>query len=116
MLTQIKPWGQYTILGSGDGYQIKLIVINPNSRLSLQKHKFRAERWYILEGTPIVTIKGREFPVSPGSAVNIPIGGVHRIGANNETVKFIEIQTGTYFGEDDIERLEDDYERNECEK
>lgn len=111
MLTEIRPWGQYTILGSGDGYQIKLIVINPNSRLSLQKHKHRAERWYILEGTPMVTIKGREFPLSAGSAVNIPIGGIHRIGATDETVRFIEIQTGTYFGEDDIERFEDDFGR-----
>ena len=111
MIREIRPWGSYVVLASGDGFQVKVITIDPNKRLSLQKHKYRVEKWYILEGEAIVTIKGRTFPLSPGSAVNIPYEAVHRIGAGEKAVRFVEIQAGTYFGEDDIERLEDDFGR-----
>ena len=111
MVRDVRPWGEYVVIANGDGYQVKIITINPNSRLSLQTHKYRAETWFILDGTANITIGDDIFFGHAGESFYIPVGVVHRIGSSNQTVRFVEVQTGTYFGEDDIERLSDDFGR-----
>ncbi len=111
MSRDVRPWGEYVVIDSGDGYQVKMITINPNSRLSLQRHKHRAETWFIIDGTANITIGDVSFFGHAGQIFYIPVGLNHRIGASNQTVRFVEVQSGTYFGEDDIERLEDDFGR-----
>ena len=106
-----RPWGHYIVLSNGEGFQTKLITIKPNCQLSLQKHKKRSETWYILEGSPTITIGDTITSGNVGDRFYIPADTIHRIGAKDEAVKFVELQTGTYFGEDDIERLEDDFGR-----
>ena len=107
-----RPWGFYTVLADELDYKVKQIVVYPGQRLSLQKHQKRAEHWFVLSGEGIVTLDGQRLNKKHGESVNIPRGSTHRI-ENSGTVdlSFIEIQTGTYFGENDIERLEDDYGR-----
>ena len=111
--TDHRPWGFYTVLADETDYKVKRIVVYPGQRLSLQKHQKRAEHWYVVSGEGIVTLDGQRLNKKGGESVNIPCGPVHRI-ENPGTVdlSFIEIQTGDYFGEDDIERLEDDYGRS----
>ena len=111
--TDHRPWGCYTVLTDEPDYKVKRIVVYPGQRLSLQKHQKRAEHWYVVSGEGIVTLDGQRLNKKIGESVNIPCGSAHRI-ENPCTVdlSFIEIQTGDYFGEDDIERLADDYGRN----
>ena len=110
--TDHRPWGYYTVLADEPDHKVKRIVVYPGKRLSLQKHQKRSEHWFVLSGQGIVTLDGERLNKKGGESVNIPCGSLHRI-ENNGTVdlKFIEVQTGEYFGEDDIERLEDDYGR-----
>lgn len=110
-MSEERPWGSYVVIGYGDSFKVKLITINPRSRLSLQKHQHRAEHWYIVDGKGTVTLNGVRTFVSAGDQIYVPVGAIHRIEAHAEPVRFVELQTGTYFGEDDIERLEDDYGR-----
>ncbi len=108
-----RPWGEYKILTRGEGYQIKEIVVLPGKRLSYQSHQRRAEHWLIIEGKAEVTIDGNLFPLSLNQNIDIQIGQKHRIAnTGNSNLRFIEIQTGDYFGEDDIIRFEDDFGRN----
>jgi len=110
--TDRRPWGYYTVLADETDHKVKRICVYPGARLSLQRHRRRAEHWYLLSGEAIVTIDGREIPLARGGAVEIPCGAAHRIrNAGKTEVAFIEVQTGEYFGEDDIERLADDYGR-----
>lgn len=91
---------------------MKCIWVSPGKRLSYQRHKFRAEHWFIVAGSAEITIDGVKKRVSAGESVDFGIGVAHRIANVGETdVIFVEVQTGTYFGEDDIERLEDDFGR-----
>jgi mannose-6-phosphate isomerase len=84
----------------------------PGKRLSYQKHSQRAEHWFIVEGTAKVTLNDEEIAVRAGEAIDIPIGAAHRIeNPGDENLVFIEVQRGTYLGEDDIERLQDDFGR-----
>ena len=84
----------------------------PGKRLSLQRHRRRSEHWHLIRGEGLVTINGREIMLKPGDSIDIPRGAAHRIqNPGNEIMAFIEVQQGDYFGEDDIERLEDDYGR-----
>lgn len=106
-----RPWGYYNIIDSKTNYQVKYIHVNPNSRLSYQKHKYRSEHWFIVSGIPLITIDGESKRFYPGDSIDIPSGVLHRITAETYPVEFIEVQTGSYFGEDDIERIEDDYSR-----
>ena len=107
-----RPWGYYVVLADEDDHKVKRIVVKPGKRLSLQRHQKRAEHWYIILGSAIVTLDGFKINLKSGQAVDIPRGAVHRIeNTGTEDVTFIEIQTGDYFGEDDIERLEDDFGR-----
>ena len=107
-----RPWGFYQVLADEDTFKSKRIIVFPQKRLSLQRHQRRDEHWYILEGHANVTLDDKILELSPGESVNIPKGSRHRIkNTGSEDVVFIEVQTGDYFGEDDIERLEDDFGR-----
>jgi len=107
-----RPWGSYTVLDDSAGHKVKRIVVLPGKRLSYQWHARRAEHWFVIEGKGVVCLDGKDIPVSAGGAVDIPTRAPHRV-ENNGTgdLVFIEVQTGDYFGEDDIVRLEDDFGR-----
>lgn len=108
-----RPWGSYTVLDEGPDFKVKRIEVLPQKRLSYQKHARRSEHWFIVRGTAKVTLNGVEKLVESGEAVDIPAGTAHRV-ENPEIsadLVFIETQTGDYFGEDDIVRLEDDFGR-----
>lgn len=107
-----RPWGNYERLDMGEGYQVKRIVVKPGGVLSLQKHRHRTEHWVVVSGQAEVTIDGVVRTLMPGRSIHVPRGAVHRL-ANRETepVILIEVQTGSYLGEDDIIRLEDAYNR-----
>jgi len=107
-----RPWGSYTVLADESNHKVKRIEVTPGHRLSYQRHQQRSEHWLILSGAPVVTLEGEDRTLLAGDAVDIPTGAAHRISnPGAETVVFVEVQRGTYFGEDDIERLEDDYGR-----
>ncbi|MCK4762630.1 MAG: phosphomannose isomerase type II C-terminal cupin domain [Candidatus Aminicenantes bacterium] len=107
-----RPWGSFEILHEEDYLKIKKIIVKPGNRLSLQSHKKRSENWVVTRGSAVVTLDEEEIPRSANQAVFIPAGAKHRIAnVGEEDVVFIEVQTGTYFGEDDIVRYEDDYRR-----
>ncbi|VAX37828.1 Mannose-1-phosphate guanylyltransferase (GDP) [hydrothermal vent metagenome] len=107
-----RPWGEYKVLLNGEDHKVKEITVKPGQRLSLQRHQKREEHWFIHKGEALVTINGVEHKLSVGQYIDIPRQCVHRIANLGDTpLVFIEIQTGDYFGEDDIERLEDDYLR-----
>lgn len=110
--TENRPWGNFTILDVGNGYKVKRIEVFPGKRLSYQKHARRAEHWFIVSGTAKVTLGGNELSVPSGQSIDITIGAAHRVeNPGNSELVFIETQTGDYFGEDDIVRLEDDFGR-----
>ena len=107
-----RPWGKYEVLQESATHKVKCIWVNPGKRLSYQRHKFRAEHWFIVTGTGEVTIDGTVTSFKPGDTIEFGIGVLHRISnTGKEDVVFVEVQTGTYFGEDDIERVEDDFGR-----
>jgi len=100
------------VLDEGHTYKVKRIEVFPGKRLSYQKHAQRSEHWMVVQGMARVTLDGREIALSPGDAVDIPVGAAHRVeNPGSEMLVFIEIQRGSYFGEDDIVRLEDDFGR-----
>jgi len=109
-----RPWGNYTVIDSvKDDHKVKRIVVHPGKRLSYQTHQFRAEHWYVVSGVATVVLDGVTRDVHPGESVDIAIGAAHRCeNHGEEPVVFIEVQHGTYFGEDDIVRLEDDFGRS----
>lgn len=107
-----RPWGFYEVLGDRPDHKVKRITVLPGKRLSLQRHRRRSEHWHVVSGEAFVTVDGQEVPLRPGDSVNICCGAMHRIrNAAAAPVVFIEVQRGDYFGEDDIERFEDDYGR-----
>ena len=108
-----RPWGSYTILDEAKNFKVKRIEVLPEKRLSYQRHERRAEHWFVVQGTAKVTLNGTEILVKTGESVDIAIGTAHRVENPHSTEKlvFIETQTGSYFGEDDIERLDDDFGR-----
>jgi glycosyltransferase involved in cell wall biosynthesis/quercetin dioxygenase-like cupin family protein len=107
-----RPWGYYQVLSDLPDHKVKRIVVFPGKRLSLQRHTRRAEHWTVLNGNPLVTRDVEDIPLKPGDSIDIPRGAMHRISnPGRETVVFIEVQMGDYFGEDDIERFEDDFRR-----
>ena len=111
---EVRPWGTWQVLDSGDGWKVKRIEVRPGHRLSYQTHEFRAEHWVVVAGVATCTIDGRSVIARPGEFVAVPIGAAHRIAnAHDEELVIIEVQRGSYTGEDDICRLEDDYGRNE---
>lgn len=107
-----RPWGHYEVLSDEGDHKVKRIVVDPGKRLSLQRHINRSEHWYLLRGEAVVTIDREDSQLKSGQSVDIPRGTLHRLkNAGKETVVFIEVQTGEYLGEDDIERVEDDFGR-----
>jgi mannose-6-phosphate isomerase len=113
METDHRPWGYYTVLADEPDHKVKRIVVYPGKRLSLQRHRRRAEHWYLLAGEATVTLDGRETVLRSGEYIDIPRTAAHRLSnAGPAQAVFIEVQTGEYFGEDDIERLADDYGRS----
>lgn len=108
-----RPWGSYTVLDDAAAdHKVKRIVVTPGKRLSYQRHSHRSEHWFVVSGQGLVTIEGNRQPVGPGNAVDVPLGAAHRIECVGDAdLVFIEVQRGDYFGEDDIERLADDYGR-----
>ena len=107
-----RPWGCYESIDMGERFQVKRIVVTPGGVLSLQKHRHRAEHWIVVRGTAEVTIGEKVRAVHENESVYIPIGSVHRLANKGKiSLELIEVQTGSYFGEDDIERLDDVYKR-----
>ena len=107
-----RPWGSYQSVDNGERHQVKRIIVKPGSRLSLQKHHHRAEHWIVVRGTARVTIDETLKTVHENESVYIPMGAVHRLENPGKIVlELIEVQTGSYLGEDDIIRIEDDYRR-----
>jgi len=107
-----RPWGRYEVLQEGATYKVKSIHVNPGKRLSYQRHQKRSEHWYVTDGSGEVTLDGKVQVVSQGSIIEIPQGMLHRISnTGSSELILIEVQTGSYFGEDDIERVEDDFGR-----
>ncbi len=109
----LRPWGYYDSIDVDDGFQVKRILVNPGAKLSLQKHQHRAEHWVVVKGIATITRGDDVFVLKENQSTYIPKGEVHRLENTEETdLEIIEIQTGDYLGEDDIIRLEDDYQRN----
>jgi mannose-1-phosphate guanylyltransferase len=108
-----RPWGYYDLVDSGEGFQVKRIVVNSGAKLSLQKHKYRAEHWVVVKGVALVTCGDKIFELVENQSTYIPQGSLHRLENHQDIpLEIIEIQTGSYLGEDDIIRFEDDYQRN----
>lgn len=107
-----RPWGHYQTVDIGERFQVKHIGVKPGEKLSLQKHHHRAEHWVVVEGTALVTRGDEELMLRENESVYIPLGTVHRLeNPGKIELKIIEVQSGTYLGEDDIVRLEDTYGR-----
>jgi mannose-6-phosphate isomerase len=107
-----RPWGTFTVLDEGENYKVKRIEVLSGKRLSYQRHARRAEHWFVVQGVAKVTLDGEDVIVRVGEDVDIEIGTAHRVeNEGEETLIFIEVQRGDYLGEDDIERLQDDYGR-----
>lgn len=112
MEMDIRPWGKYEVLLDTPIYKVKRITVKPGGRLSYQYHNHRSEVWIIVSGVALYTIDGVSQEAKYGQAIKIKQQAHHRVqNEGDEPLVFIEIQTGTYFGEDDIVRLEDDYDR-----
>lgn len=108
-----RPWGSFQAMDSGERYQVKHITVKPGGRLSLQRHHHRAEHWVVVSGTAQVTVNEKTFLVSENQSTYIPIGVPHRLeNLGKIPLELIEVQSGSYLGEDDIERLDDVYARH----
>ena len=108
METGNRPWGYYQVLSDTNETKVKRIIsVNPGERLSYQYHHKRREQWTVTYGTLTVVLDGEEIEVETGESIHIPLGAKHRAWNKTETylVRFIEVQTGTYFGEDDISKI-----------
>jgi mannose-1-phosphate guanylyltransferase/mannose-6-phosphate isomerase len=108
-----RPWGSYEGLDTGEGFQVKHIIVNPGAKLSLQMHHKRAEHWVVVSGLAQVTCDDKVFPLKQNESTFIPLGSRHRLeNVGSEPLHLIEVQSGSYLGEDDIVRFEDTYGRN----
>jgi mannose-6-phosphate isomerase len=110
--TTSRPWGKYHKFFQEAQVWVKKVEVFPHARLSLQRHFKRSEKWIVVKGQGLATLDNREILLGPGSVIDIPVGAVHRIAnTGSELLVFIEVAIGSYLGEDDIERIEDDYAR-----
>jgi len=108
-----RPWGSYEGIDNGDGFQVKHIIVNPGAKLSLQMHHKRAEHWIVVSGVAQVTCDDKVFPLKQNESTYIPLGSRHRLeNVGQEPLHLIEVQSGSYLGEDDIVRFEDTYGRS----
>jgi mannose-6-phosphate isomerase len=107
-----RPWGSWHVIDVNTGYKIKRIHVHPGCRLSYQTHRHRSEHWVVIAGLATCTIDDVDFVAGPGESVDVGVGSKHRLAnLGSETLVIVEVQRGMYTGEDDIERLEDDYGR-----
>jgi len=107
-----RPWGWFESLALGQCFQVKRICVKPNAALSLQSHKYRSEHWIVVEGSAKAEINGAAIYLSEGESTDVPLGAVHRLAnLSDNQLEIIEVQFGSYLGEDDIERYEDLYAR-----
>ena len=107
-----RPWGAYVVLDDGPQAKVKRITVEPGQRLSYQRHHRRAEHWFVVAGTALVTLDDVDHELGVGEAIDIPLGAAHRVTNKGDSpLVFVEVQQGDYFGEDDIVRLDDDYGR-----
>ena len=111
-----RPWGSYETVDVGPRFQVKRLTVNPGAALSLQMHLHRAEHWVVVKGTAKVTKGDLEFLLTENQSTDVPVGTRHRL-ENPGTIplEIIEVQSGDYLGEDDIERFEDRYDRHKDE-
>lgn len=108
----VRPWGQYWVLEDSATHKVKRIEVKPGGRLSYQYHHHRSEVWTVVSGTARVTLEDQETDHGAGQVIAIPKGARHRVeNPGTEILTIIEVQLGTYFGEDDIVRIADDYKR-----
>jgi|TARA_R110000796_G_scaffold144074_3_gene260785 mannose-6-phosphate isomerase len=113
ILTETRPWGKFEVLLDAKDVKVKRITVNPGQRLSYQYHEKRAEIWTVVSGILTIILEDEKLFRGKGQSARIPQGDAHRAWNETDTpVIFIEVQTGSYFGEDDITRIEDDYSRN----
>ena len=107
-----RPWGSFEILSEGPGFKVKRISVKPGASLSLQSHKYRSEHWVVVEGSAMITIDKNVKVIGPGQSTYVPLGSIHRLQNREKNIlTIIEVQIGTYLGEDDIIRYEDIYSR-----
>jgi mannose-6-phosphate isomerase len=107
-----RPWGYYEVLMEDAEHKVKRIVVYPGARLSLQRHRHRDEHWLIVSGEAVLTLNTDEIDLVKGQSIDIPRGALHRVrNTGGADLVIVEVQTGDYFDESDIERLEDDYGR-----
>lgn len=112
IIREERPWGWFEVLFEAEQLKIKRIMVKPGKRLSLQSHERRAENWVITEGRALFTLDEQTFKLGPRQAVFIPEKAKHRIeNIGQDNLVFIEVQSGTYLGEDDITRFQDDFDR-----
>jgi len=108
-----RPWGHYEVFADAPNHKVKRIIVHSGKRLSLQRHKRRSEHWHVIYGEGLATLDDREIILKAGDSMDIPQGAAHRMeNRGMEDMAFVEVQRGDYFGEDDIERLEDDFGRS----
>jgi mannose-6-phosphate isomerase len=107
-----RPWGYFDVLLEDAEHKVKRIIVYPERRLSLQRHRHRDEHWLIVSGEALLTLNTDEIVLQKGQSVDIPRGALHRVQNTGKTeLVIVEVQTGDYFDESDIERFEDDYGR-----
>jgi mannose-6-phosphate isomerase len=108
------PWGTWEVLDQSPEFKVKKITVKPGQRLSYQKHAKREENWFIVQGSAQLTLNGEESFLEESDFIHIPLGALHRVKntSDNKDLIFVEIQRGSYFGEDDIVRIADDYGRS----
>jgi mannose-6-phosphate isomerase len=107
------PWGRWDVMLERPGYKVKQITVNPGHKLSYQKHAKRHEHWVAVKGEGVVVLDGKEHILKPGDSIDIQAEMLHRaINRQSDPFIFIEVQMGSYLGEDDIVRLEDSYGRS----
>ena len=106
-----RPWGWFESLGSGTGYQVKRLCVRAGNRISLQRHHHRSEHWIVVAGEGLLECEGQAIPAQAGTSLAIPLGAIHRASASGADLLIVEVQRGHWLGEDDIERLSDDYGR-----
>ena len=110
--TEHRPWGTFTILDEGANYKVKQIMVLPSQHLSLQSHKHRSEHWVVVAGQASIENNGEVLTLNENQSTYIQQGHKHRLSNNTDMpVVIVEVQTGSYLGEDDIERFEDIYDR-----
>lgn len=108
-----RPWGSYESICASERFQVKQIIVNPGQKLSLQMHHHRAEHWIVVSGTAEVTCEDKVFKLQEDESTYIPLGHRHRLANPGKMLlKLIEVQSGSYLGEDDIVRFDDDYGRD----